>query len=264
MLLLLAVALIPSAASAATSTAEADSAYARKDYATAVELYRNTLQEKGSDAALLFNLGNAYFQEGDYGQAMLSYLRARRIDPSIPELNANISYLRSRVDDANKAEQRGKRLKVTADEPSFFQSVRTSVAVDVASDVWAVWGAVAFILFMAGAATYIFSRNVMARKVGFFGGGVCIVVCVVFLFFSFMGARASRSKGEGVITAFKTTLLTEPGKQPAEGKGNVLTKGSEVQILSEEADAEGNVTWYKVRLNTDYIGWVEAGSLEII
>lgn len=71
---------------------------------------------------------------------MLYWQRAHRLNPDIPELNANINYLQSRVEDANKAEQKGKRYKVTSDEPSFFQSVHKVLAQDTSSDRWAVWG----------------------------------------------------------------------------------------------------------------------------
>ena len=79
-----------------------------------------------------------------------------------------------------------------------------------------------------------------------------------------MGARAFNSRGDGVVTAFKVTLLTEPGKQSDSDKGGVLTKGTEVRIISEETDAEGSITWYKVRLNSDYIGWVKVEDIEIV
>lgn len=264
LLLALLVSVFPAGGFAATLIEEGDSAYNSKDYAKAVEIYTKVLETEGSNAQLLFNLGNAYCQTGDYGRAMVSYERARRQDPSIKELNANIKYLQSRIEDSNKAEQKGKRLKVTPDEPSFFQSVRTAVAVDISGNVWAVCGAVMFVLAVGCVALYIFTRNVIARKIGFFGGGVALLLSIVFVFFAFMGARAYHSAGEGVLLPLKTTLRTEAGKSGSEEQGRVLTKGTIVQILTEENDADGIVRWYKVRLNSDYIGWVPAESLETI
>lgn len=256
--------LLPAGASAQTTLADADSAYTAKEYSKAIELYGIVADTEGVSAPLLFNWGNAYYQEGDYGKAMLCYLRAKRIDPSQKELNANLRYLRSRIEDSNKAEQKGKRLKVTLDEPSFFQNVHTAIAIETASNLWAVWGAVCFILFIGGAALYIFTRSVIARKIGFFGGIITLMCSVIFVAFAISGARAISSKETGVITVFKVNLLTEPGKESESGKDGVLTKGTEVRIVSEETDAEGNVTWYKVRLNSDYIGWVSADDLELV
>ncbi|MDE6096551.1 MAG: tetratricopeptide repeat protein [Muribaculaceae bacterium] len=265
-LVLLAVMVFSNAVSsfAVNKIAEADSAYSAGEYGKAIELYKTVVEEEGKSVALLYNLGNAYFQEGDYGNAMVCYQRAHRLDPSNPEVNANLRYLSGRVEDANKAEQKGKRFKTGQDEQSFFQSVHKSVAENVSSDVWAVWAAVAFVLFVGCVALYIFTRGVILRKIGFFGGLLLICVSVVFLIFSFMGARAYHSADKGVLTAFKTVLMTEPGKDADAEKGQVLTKGTVVQILSEEVDAEGNVTWYKIRLNSDYIGWVAASDLDII
>lgn len=241
--------------------AEADSAYNAKNYEHAVSLYRAVIEEKGENAQLLFDLGNAYYQMGDYGGAMLSYLRAHRLDPSLPELNSNLRYLQSRVEDANKAEQKGKRLKVSADEPSFFSQVHTAVARNVHPDTWAWIAASFFILFVGCVAVYIFTRRVLWRKLGFFGGIASLGVSVIFLIFAIMGAAAFNNSDEGVVTAFKETLATEPGKTPESGHGAVLTRGSVVRIVSEESDADGNVSWYKVRLNSDYIGWLPASSL---
>lgn len=242
--------------------ASADSAYQAKDYVKAVELYRNVEMEEGTSVALLYNMGNAYYAEGDYGNAMACYLRAHRLDPSDEQVNANLSYLSGRVEDANKAEQKGKRYKVSPDELSFFQDVHKVVAEDVSTNVWAILAAVTFILFVGAVALYIFTRVVVLRKIGFFGGILLIAASFVFLMFAFMGARVYHSESDGVLTAFKTELLTEPGGKPENiEKAHVLTKGTVVKIISEEVDAEGNVTWYKVRLNSDYIGWVAASDI---
>lgn len=251
-------------ASASDRIAEADSAYNAKDYKGAIALFRAAAEEHGTSASLLYNLGNAYFQDGDYGHAMLCWQRAKRLDPSDKEVNANIDYLRNRVEDANKAEQKGKRLKVGSDEPSFFQSLHSVIAVEHSSDGWAVLAAVMFILFVSACALYVFSRNVIVRKIGFFGGICFVSLSSVFLIFSFMGAKEMNAGDKGVILAFKVALLTEPGKEASSEKSSVLTKGTIVQILSEELDAEGNVTWYKVRLNSDYIGWVAASDMEAV
>lgn len=195
---------------------------------------------------------------------MLAWMRAKRLDPSSSQINSNLNYLKNRVDDANKAEQKGKRLKSTADATSFFGGIYKVIAVDRSSNFWAVAAVIFFLLFIISVAIYIFTKEVLLRKTGFFGGIACFFLSLIFLIFSFMAAKAEISTNEGVITAFKVSLLTEPGKESDPGHGNVITKGTVVSILSEEVDAEGNVTWYKVRLNSDYIGWVSVSDMEII
>lgn len=263
--LTLILAFVAKGVAASPELLRADSAYAAKDYARAAELYKHVAETEGTSVGLLFNMGNAYFEEGDYGNAMLCYERAHRLAPSDKKVNSNLRYLSNRVEDANKAEQKGKRFKTSADELSFFQSVHKSMAKDTSSNLWAVLAAAAFVVFVGCVALYIFTRIVVLRKIGFFGGIVMLAASLFFIIFAFMGARAYHSDSEGVLLGFKTELLTEPGASPSNTeKALILTKGTVVQILSEEVDAEGSVTWYKIRLNSDYIGWVPASELERI
>lgn len=247
----------------AMTLADADSAYSRGDYQAAVDAYVDVMESQGYSAPLLFNLGNAAFKAGDWGLARLSYERARRLDPSSEAINNNLDYLASKIEDANKAELKGRKYKVTPDEMSFFQSLHKTVAQDRTSDYWAVFSAMAFVLFICFAALYIFSRNVLARKVGFFAGMIFAGFSVVFIIFAFSAARAAASSDRGVVMAFKVDLLTEP----SEGSGPVatpLTRGTRMDVVSEEVDAEDSVSWYKVRLNSDFVGWIPASDFRVI
>lgn len=250
---------------AAQGVSEADSLYLSGNYTGAIEKYNEVSEEYGVSAPLLYNLGNAYLQAGDYGNAMVSYERAKKLDPSNKRINTNLTYLRGKVEDANKAEQKGKRKKVTEDTPNFFQTIQSSVSQNTASNTWAAWAAGSFLLFAGCVCLYLFSSNVLMRKTGFFGGFILLGFSMIFLVCAYSSAAESENREYGVITGYKVPLMTEPGSsQSEENSEGVLTRGTKVRIISEETDAEGKVTWYKVRLNTDYIGWVTPAELTVI
>lgn len=245
--------------------AQADSAYNAGDYPEAIGIYREVAEEKGVSAALLFNLGNSYFQNGDYGNAMLCYQQAKKLDPSNRKINANLDYLTGKIEDANKAEQKGKRKKVTEDTPNFFQSVNISIAQNTSSNTWAAFAAGSFLLFAGCVCLYLFNSNVLMRKTGFFGGIILLGISIVCLVCGYMGAAEYDSHDYGVVISYKSELQTEPGQSEGSDKNEgVLTRGTKVRIIAEETDAEGQVNWYKIRLNSDYIGWVEAKDIAII
>lgn len=247
------------------NVSEADSAYISGDYLKAIEIYQGVAQDYGVSAPLLFNMGNAFLQEGDYGNAMLCYQKAKKLDPSNKRINTNLRYLSGKVEDANKAEQKGKRKKVVEDTPNFFQTIHTSVAADTSSNTWAIWAAGAFLLFSGCVALYLFNSNVLMRKTGFFGGIILLGISMVCLVCAYMGAAEAQNHDYGVIIGYKVALQTEPNRAiDTENNEGVLTRGTKIRIISEETDAEGNVNWYKIRLNSDYIGWVEAKDVEII
>lgn len=246
------------------SIAEADSAYNAGNYSKAIEIYNEVKNEYGVSAALLFNLGNAYLQQDDYGNAMLCYQKAKKLDPSNKHINTNIAYLTGKVEDANKAEQKGKRRKVTEDTPNFFQSIHTSIAQNTSSNTWAGWAAATFILFSGCVCLYLFNTNVLMRKTGFFGGIILLGISMICLVCAYSGAAEAENHEYGVILGYKTTLMTEPGKNDSGKNEGVITKGTKIRIISQETDADGTVSWYKIRLNSDYIGWVEAKDIEVI
>ena len=243
----------------------ADSAYLKGDYHQAIELYNEIAQEYGVSASLLYNLGNAYLQQDDYGNAMLCYQKAKKLDPSNKKINTNLTYLAGKIEDANKAEQKGKRKKVSEDSPNFFQSVHASIAQNTSSDTWAGWAAACFLLFSGCVCLYLFNSNVLMRKTGFFGGFILLGISMICLVCAYMGAAESENHDYGIIISYKTALQTEPTLNSDSGKNEgVLTRGTKVRIVSEETDAEGVVNWYKVRLNSEYIGWLPAKEVAII
>jgi len=81
------------------SLTQANVAYLNRDYRTAQSLYENLIEDGARDPAINFNLGNAYYQTGDLGRALLNYRRAQQFWPRDPDLNSNLARVRSeRVD----------------------------------------------------------------------------------------------------------------------------------------------------------------------
>lgn len=242
---------------------EASRLYEKGDYAKAAEAWLAMEKADGGSASLFFNIANSYAQMGDYGRAMLYYGRARRLDPSNDEINNNLRYFASKVEDSNRAELRGKKISVVPDHETFFQTTDRLIAQDVLSDTWAEWSVAAFLLFIGCVALYLFCSNVMLRKTGFFGGITMLIVSVVFLVFAFMAASYSKSRDRGVLMTYKTELLVEPSpdSKPATTQ---LCQGTCFDIIAEETDVQGVPTWYKVRLNANFEGWLRASDIEII
>lgn len=71
---------------------QANEYYKNKDYLKAIELYQQIEKSDIESAALYFNLGNAYFKNGDLGHAVLNYLKAKRIDPTDPDIRQNLEF----------------------------------------------------------------------------------------------------------------------------------------------------------------------------
>lgn len=241
----------------ASSLEEAASAYNNGDYNKTIQIYDSIAKERGVSAPLLLNLGNAYVKAGDYGNAMLSYQQAYRIDPGNKEVKGNIAYLQSKVDDNNRAESKGKKVSVVPDDRPFFSDLKRYISFAHTSDTWALWAGVMFIITIGAAALYIFTSKVLLRKIGFFGGFTALGISVVTLIFALISASERGKLSEGVITTYKINLYSEPSEQSKAGV-NALTRGTILEIIETDQSEGSTLKWYKVRLNSDYSGWISS------
>lgn len=233
---------------------EAIQAYNAKDYNKAISLFSNVAEKEGISASLYYDLANAYAKNGDNGQAMLYYLRSLRLDPSNSQAIDNVKYLESKIYDSNQNELKGKKFSFEPDDPSFFTSLRLYIARDHLSDTWATWAVICFLIFLVCLVLYIFTKNVLARKIGFFGSFISLGITAICIVFSFMAA--SYVSDEGVIITSKVKLKKEASDTSEEGQIN-LTKGTRMVILDQNQNEEKKQNWYKVRLNSDFIGWIQ-------
>lgn len=241
----------------------ADSAYAKRNYTLCISLYEELIHHHGTSAPVLGNLANAYYKSGNEGMALLCLERAKRLDPSNAQINGNIRYISSHINDANKAELKGKRGDVSPDELGFFERVNRNISVDTSSNTWAEFALTAFLLLVASVALYIFAKRVMLRKAGFFSAILFAAFTAVFMIFSIMAYRHFVSQDEGVLVAYRTTLAAEP-QNGAAVVGSPLVRGTKLLILDTRLGPEGSLDWYKVKLNSSLIGWVRASELERI
>ena len=94
LLLVVCAILMLAVAAEAVTFNEANRAFAEGRFKEAAKDYEALIAEKGYSAELLFNLGNAYFRDGQVGAAILNYERAQLLAPNDPDIAANLKFAR--------------------------------------------------------------------------------------------------------------------------------------------------------------------------
>ncbi|MDD5260242.1 MAG: tetratricopeptide repeat protein [Methylacidiphilales bacterium] len=72
-------------------------AYSEGKFDDAIQGYEELIQKKTLSSSILLNLGNAYYSKGDVGRAVLQYERALLMDPSDPDVQANLENVRKKA-----------------------------------------------------------------------------------------------------------------------------------------------------------------------
>lgn len=238
----------------------ADKAYEVGNYTESIKIYDNIATQAGTSSALMVNMGNAYLRAGDLGYARVCYQRALKLNPSDKEARHNINYIENKVLEANKADTGGKNISVAPESRPFVTRLRDRIVKGNSSNMWATVAGVFFVITIACVALYIFMQNVLLRKVGFFGGIICGAVCIMTLCFAFWSASANSRQDQGVVTGYKIVLHSEPFVT-SKPSSLPLNRGTLLEIMQRDLDDD---SWYKVRLNSDYVGWINTDDFEVI
>ena len=238
---------IPAVGSAqAVMTKEAgDEAYVQKRYADAVGIYEGVIKEHGATKQLYYNLGNAYFRQGNKGKAILNYERALKLDPTDEDAKANLDYTNSLIVD-----------EVDEEPELFFVTWWYSLVGMMGVDAWALTAVIFFVVALAGTALCLINRNRAVRKAGL---GVAVVSLLVVLLANLaaldMYMRVSDDSA-AIVVKEEVSLMNEPGASKVLIK---VHEGRKVTITDDSVDK-----WLEVELEDGTVGWVKGGDIERI
>ncbi len=223
----------------------ANAAYARKNYELAISYYESIFGANQQSAALYFNLGNAYYQTGDYAKAILNYERAKKLAPDDEDIAANLQFANQKTED-----------KIEPAPEMFLVSMQKKIIslMDEKS-----WSLLCIILFTAGLILlgfFISSGNPFIKKAGFYLGVTALLLFLLTFFVAKSSYTASKSHKEAIVTAGAVTVLGSPSESST--KLFILHKGSKV-VITEENDG-----WLEVTIANGNVGWVKATQIERI
>ena len=78
---------------------KANDLYRKNKFEDAVKEYKKLIDDGYESAALYYNLGNAYYREGNIGHAILYYEKALKLEPNDDDIIHNIAIADSKTVD---------------------------------------------------------------------------------------------------------------------------------------------------------------------
>jgi tetratricopeptide (TPR) repeat protein len=217
--------------------------YEAGKYTEAAAIYEAILDSGLYHSSVYYNLGNAYFKQGDLGRAILNYRRAQRLDPRDSDIATNLSIARAQTVDKLEAppEEGLSNLVQLAEE-----WLTLNEAMLVALALWLLLGLLALVALL---------KPALRRWCGIGMGvlGIFLLAGVV--------SMASRSYREqnyplAVIVAEKIDVTSGPGTSEQYLVEFTLHAGTEVSLIESRAG------WQRLTLPGDLQGWVPETAVE--
>jgi tetratricopeptide (TPR) repeat protein len=215
--------------------ARANQDYAEGRFPEAVEGYQSIVRAGRWSANLFYDLGNAWFRAGNFGQAILSYERALALDPHHPEAEANLLLAR----------EEGRALELRKNWIDRYLEAGTTTHYSIAA-------ALGFWM-----ALFLTTRLFLFRRRS--GGQVVLVALSILVLSAALFALYTLETGpRGNAFAIVVGEKVEARLATADSAGSVLAlpPGSEINILSERGD------WIYAALPNDLRGWIPTKSAE--
>lgn len=219
--------------------------YKTGNYNEATELYLMLLDEGVHSFNLHYNLGNSYFRQRKYAEAILYYERALKIRPGNSNARYNLHLANGFVKD-----------HIPPGRQLFFVEWWLSFSSMLSSYWWLVLHVVLFSLAVASTAWFLLTKNPGYKVSGFRMAIVFAVFSLIFLALSIQRHYSQNIRKEAIIMSESVAVKSGPGTHTI-SLGD-YHKGTKVQIIDIESE------WYEIKTADGHIGWIQKQDVEVI
>ena len=195
---------------------------------------------------LFYNIGNAFFKQSNYPQAIIYYERALKLDPSYSDARFNLEYANGFVQD-----------KIEPVPEFILKSIARKLCYVLGSDAWAVLFLVFLAAALAMAVMFLLSSSVGRRRTGFYCGIVFLLLSLASLGFSLWQRSDYMDSDDAIVTAPVSAVKSSPGDGSAKDLF-VIHEGTKVKVLDEVGG------WKNISLADGRQGWMMSRDMEVI
>ena len=235
----------PAAAEAAArlpkTSDEAKNAYDAGQFRQALDYYASKVDPRSVSPALLYNMGNCFFQLGDYPRALVCYERARLLQPRDPDIAGNLELTRRKLLLPSKY-----RVESPA---GFLAAARDFLRLDE----WIVLCSFGLALVLVALGMF-FLRRTSLWQGPFYAGIAVSLVCAAALTAKAFADDPARL---AVIVARDAPLYSLPSAESGRVEQR-LKAGTEVSVEEKRMD------WVRVRLENNDEGWMRNPDLALL
>ena len=243
-MLLLVMLCMPLTISAITKE-NADAEYNKGNYQQAIHDYEELLH-KGVSADLYFNLGNAYYQTDNITRAIINYERAFMLSPGDEDIRFNLQLAQSKTID-----------KISPESEMFFVTGYHSLVNSKSIDQWAYLAIGSIIAMLVLVLFYLFSGNMILRKIGFFGAAFMLVLFILSNVFAYQQRNQLRERDTAIVTTPTVNVRKTP-KVDATAVF-VIHEGTKVKVIDKSIS-----DWISIKLADGREGWLQTSQVEEI
>jgi len=224
---------------------KANEHYNNQEYEEAIEAYQEVLNSNKESAEVYYNLGNAYYKNGQITPAIINYERAKLLAPNDEDIQFNLELANQHVVDA-----------IDPLPKVFFVRWWNNLANKFPADGWAKISVISFVLALVFAGLFFFTRTTAIKRLSFWVGILIVAISIFSFNFAARQKKQMTSHNFAVIVQPSVTVKSSPSESGTDLF--LIHEGLKVEVK----DSLGS--WRQIRLADGNQGWLPENSLEKI
>lgn len=224
---------------------KASANYVAGDYSGAIEEYESVLAQGQESATLYYNLGNAYFRNGNNTKAILNYERALKLDPTDADIRHNLEFAKEKTVD-----------KIDTPEVMFMERWWGSVRNIASADTWSYSSIGIFALFIAALLCYVLTGNIALKKASFSISIIALVFSILTCVLAYQQNAIQSDNTAAIVLSPTVTLKSTPDVSGTDLF--ILHEGTKVRIMEYVG------SWIQIETEDGSKGWMNVNGVEVI
>ena len=227
----------------ASTFAQANDFYQQSDYEQAAQLYEQCVAQSPS-ADAYYNLGNAYFKQGNLSHAILAYERSLRLNPRDKDCKHNLAFAKTQIIDN------------VEDNTFILSSWATAIRNQLTQKTWFILSIVLWCLTLIALLLYSSTPlPLSARKASFHIAWVSLLFAIITGLNAYSLHRRDTLREEAIITQGIVNAKASPDRSGTE----LFTLHEGTKVTVSETLGE----WSNIHVGNN-VGWIPTSNLERI
>lgn len=219
--------------------------YNAGQYNEAIEAYTAILKNKVHSAELYYNLANAHYKLNNVAPSVYYYEKALLLSPTDADINNNIVFAQNMTVDAIE----------TLPEVGLSRFIK-QITHMLTVDAWAVLSIVLALAIVFMVLWYYFSETPSKKRIAFLGSVFGMLFLMVSLALAFNKFKLERNDNPAIVFASKSQVKTEPNLRSEDAFE--LHEGTKVQV----ADSIGE--WKEIKIANGKTGWIISEDIKLL
>ena len=220
-------------------------AFQKSDFVTAAKFYGKILEAGYANADVYYNLGNAYYRQDEFGQAILNYERALRLKPNFRDAQENLDLANSKIED-----------EIKALPELFIVTWARNITTWFSHTGWRIVILCLLALLGAAVAIFVLSRDYLWRKGALIGGIAVTGLLLIAIACSIATGVRQNSHNKAIVTSPLVVVKSSPESNSVDKL--ILHEGTKVDVEETLGD------WHKIHIADGNTGWLTDADITVI